>query len=237
MSYHKDMNIKSWQILFLITFITAYLSLLTVPAWAQTASLSVSPTSGTFNQGCTFSVEVKVDTGGAQTDGTDAILFYDPTRFTAKTIRNGTIYQSYPQSNIFEEEGKIAIAGVASVGSPFQGAGTMATIDFEVVEEAPAGLSQLKFDFDPNDKEKTADSNIVDRATTSDILSKVNNGSYTVGTGTCGKTSTVKPIGGTSDSAKVVPTLPQSGAFENTVVLAVVGGALIIIGILGLLIL
>ncbi|KKR81265.1 MAG: hypothetical protein UU73_C0003G0171 [Candidatus Daviesbacteria bacterium GW2011_GWA1_41_61] len=226
---------KLWHVLTLILLITGNLSLIALPALAQTASLSLSPASGTFNQGCTFSVEIKVDTGGNQTDGTDAILFYDPTRFTATDIRNGTVYQSYPQSNIFDSEGKIAIAGVASVSLPFQGVGTLATIDFKVTDTAPTGVSQIKFDFDPNDKEKTSDSNIVDRATTSDILSKVSSGSYTVGTGACSKA--VKPVGGVTDTDKVAPTLPQSGAFENTLALAVVGSVLILIGILGLLLL
>ena len=80
---------KLWHVLTLILLITGNLSLIALPALAQTASLSLSPASGTFNQGCTFSVEIKVDTGGNQTDGTDAILFYDPTRFTATDI--GTI--------------------------------------------------------------------------------------------------------------------------------------------------
>lgn len=234
MTENKKFNVQKLVLGMLGLF--TYLSLAVVPALAQTASLSLSPASGTFNRGCTFSLEVKVDSGGSQTDGTDAILFYDPTRFTATSIRNGTIYQSYPQSNIYESDGKIAIAGVASVSSPFKGVGTLATIDFRVVDEASTGVSQIKFDFDPNDKEKTSDSNIVDRATTSDILSKATSGSYTVGSGTCGSAA-VTPASGGTDTTKNVSTLPQSGVLENTLVLAVVGSALILIGIMGLLLL
>ena len=43
----------------------------------------------------------------------------------------------------------------------------------------------LNFDFDPNNKTKTTDTNVVERGTIADVLSSVTNGTYTVGTGTC----------------------------------------------------
>lgn len=232
-------KMRGFYYTFLIAVICVLnLSWLSTLAYGQTsASLSLSPTSGTFNRGCTFSLDVKVDTGGAQTDGTDAIIFYDPTRFTAINVKTKTIYQSYPQSSIFEEEGKVAIAGVASSTTPFVGAGTLATIDFQVAAQAPTGVTQIKFDFDPNNREKTNDSNIVDRATTSDILSKVNNGSYTIGTGTCKGVSTITPQPTGQGGPTTTDELPQSGSMETTVVLAVAGSALVLIGILGLLLL
>ena len=36
------------------------------------STLSVSPATGTFNRGCTFIIDVNLDTQGAPTDGADA---------------------------------------------------------------------------------------------------------------------------------------------------------------------
>src|SRR3989344_4454303 len=152
---------------------------------AQAATLSLLPSSGTFNKWCTFSVEIKLDTTGAQTDGTDAILIYDSSRLTATAITSGNIYPDYPGNNIDDTSGKITISGLASVSSAFSGQGSLAVVNFTVKENAPTGATQVKFDFDSSDKAKTTDSNVVQRGTASDILNSVVNGSYTIGTGSC----------------------------------------------------
>lgn len=234
----------------MIKKITAYCLLLTVflvlvvPLWpvsvyATGATLSLSPTSGTFNKGCNFTLTINLDTGGAQTDGTDAILFYDPTRFTAQTIHSGTIYSDYPGNNIDVTNGKITVSGLSSVSSAFNGAGALATVDFTVVSSAPTGTSQVKFDFDPADKTKTTDSNVVERGTIADILNQVVDGNFTIGTGTScslNVTPSKKPVGG-PEEATPIPTkapLPTAGVAENTLILAFVGGALTVLGVLGL---
>ncbi len=231
----------------------ATISFSAAPAFATGATLSLSPSTGTFNKGCGFTLSINLDTGGAQTDGTDAILFYDPTRFTANAIHSGTIYADYPGNNIDATNGKITVSGLSSVSSAFSGAGTLATIDFAVADDAPAGTSQIKFDFDPADKTKTTDSNVVERGTVTDILNQVVDGNYTIGTGACGTTNsgttttttnntatgsgvwTKTPVGGPLPTK--TPVLPQSGNISPTVLVAVVGSALTILGILGLAIL
>lgn len=210
------------------------------PALAAGATLSLSPASGTFNKGCNFSLSVIVNTGGVQTDGTDAILFYDPTRFLATKINNGTIYVDYPGNNIDTQNGKITVSGLSSVSSAFVGTGILATIDLKVLDNAPEGLTQIKFDFT---RDSTTDSNVVERGTVSDVLSQVIDGNYTVGSGSCVAVSPTpgKALGG-PDDADLTPTplptktpvLPQSGSVETIVVLAIVGGILTILGILGL---
>ncbi len=239
---------------FIFTF---YFLLVTLPsaAFAESATLSLDPSSGTFNSGCTFSLNVNLDTGGVQTDGADAILVYDTAKFTATSITKGTIYPDYPGNNIDAASGKITISGLASVSTPFSGKGILATINFTVVTEAPAGVTQMTFDFDPNDKAKTTDSNVVERGTVTDILNSVVNGSYTIGTGTCGQNNTVvstsrpstsRPVGAidiSTPSATLAPTyipvpvrktLPEGGTQEVTFAIAIVGGILTVLGILGL---
>lgn len=153
------------------------------------ATLSLSPVSGTFNTGCNFSVNVNVDTGGARTDGTDAMLLYDATKLTATSITNGKIYKDYPADDINTQTGKVIISGLAPAGSPFNGKGTLASVNFAVLPTASAGTTQIKFDFDPNNKDKTTDSNVVENGTVRDVLDSVVNGSYTIGTGDCNSQS------------------------------------------------
>lgn len=251
---------KNIIIIIVISFITVILSPTT---YAQSATLSLSPSSGTFNKGCPFSLDIKLDTGGAQTDGTDAILTYDSSRFSASSIApNTSTYPDFPGNNIDDTNGKITISGLASVSNGFSGQATLATINFVVKDIAQAGVSQIKFDFDPQDKSKTTDSNVVPRGNIFDILNSVVNGSYTVGAGTCvGSSPSPSPSpaagavsrGAPSTGAVATPsaqqpvgaptpppslkTLPPGGTQEVTATLAIVGSVLTVLGILGLVLL
>lgn len=223
------------------------LSLLTFilvnPVSASAATLSLSPASGTFNKGCDFGLDIILDTAGAQTDGTDAILIYDNSRFIADSITAGTIYTDYPGNNIDDATGKITISGLASVNQPFSGKGTFAKISFSVKATAPAGATQIKFDFDGNDRTKTTDSNVVEKETVAEVLSAVTNGNYTIGTGTACTSPTPTllpgtggPGGGISTPSAEIPIkkLPPAGLQQFTFTLAIVGSVLTVLGILGL---
>lgn len=252
----------------IIFFLSFSLGLLALPQIALASTLSLDPATGTFNQGCTFSVNIMVDTEGKQTDGTDAILLYVPSVLNGQSITNGTIYPDFPGNNIDNAAGKITISGLASVSTPFAGKGVLATVKFTVGSSAPAGAAQVKFDFDPNNKDETRDSNVVERGTVVDTLNAVFDGNYVIGTGPCGAGSTVASpspgstvttggsstvtsgttgtftSGGSGGSAKggviistpssEFKTLPPAGSEKLTFTLAIVGGALTILGILGL---
>lgn len=230
-------NIIVMTIIIIITII------LSPAVFAQTATLSLSPSSGTFNKGCPLTLQINLNTGGTQTDGTDAILAYDSTRFSATSISSGAIYPDYPGNNIDDANGKITVSGLASVTAPFSGQGNLATVNLKVTDTAPSGVTQIKFDFDPNDKSKTTDSNVVERGTISDVLNSVVNGSYTIGTGSCvAAGAPVAPGTGvaTPSGAVVQPTprpfeaLPPAGSEQLTLTLAIIGSVLTILGILGL---
>lgn len=224
---------------YLISFLAFSFSLLAFPAgvFAGTATLSLDPATGTFNKSCPFSVNVNLNTGGTQTDGTDAILFYDSSRLTATSVTNGTIYPDYPGNNIDAQNGKITISGLASVSQAFSGQGTLAQINFTVSDTAPTGATSLKFDFDPNNKAKTTDSNVVERGTVVDVLNSVTDGNYTVGAGSCGSSGSGKGgVTPSTSSGTYVPvkTLPEGGTKELTFTLTIVGLSLTVLGILGL---
>ncbi len=218
--------------------------ILTPAVYAQSATLSLSPSSGTFNKSCSFTLDIRLDTAGAQTDGTDAILIYDQSRVTATSITSGSIYTDYPGNSIDDTNGRITVSGLASVTSAFSGQGSLATVNFTVKENAPTGATQIKFDFDPSDKAKTTDSNVVQRGTATDILSSVVNGNYTVGTGSCamvsptpvprGQGAVSTPSGEEKGGEIPLKTLPPAGTEQLTYTLAIVGSILVVLGILGL---
>ncbi len=240
----------------LLSFVSAFLLFtfyFTNLVLAQQATLSLSPSSGTFTKGCQFTVDIKLNTGGGQTDGTDAILLYDNARLSTNNsaIASGNIYPDYPGNNVDEAAGRITVSGLSSVTSAFTGSGTLATVTFTVKSDATDGVGKVRFDFDANDKAKTTDSNVVERGTVSDILSSVVDGTYTVGSGTgCGGAVVTKsgtggvvatPSGGLINktdlgSGKKV-FLPNSGTQELTYTVVIVGATLTILGILGLVLL
>lgn len=235
--------------------------LLASPAYALAASLSLSPTSGTFNKGCPFNLEVKLDTSGAQTAGTDAIVIYDNTKLSATNVTTGSIYADYPGTSPDDATGKVTISGLASFSSSFSGTGTLATINFTVKDTAGTGATIVKFDYDPSGKSATAqclssgantcDSNVVSKDNIADVLSSVVNGSYTIGTGACGAVGGTQPgvgvgqgavgIGATNPltqtpvkEAPPLKALPPAGSEQFTFMVAILGSALTILGILGL---
>lgn len=233
---------KTFAKILLLTVFT-----LASPAQALAATLSLSPSSGTFNRGCDFTLDVMLDTQGAQTDGTDAIILFDSARFTANQIFEGAIYPDYPGNNIEQASGKITVSGLASVTQAFTGTGTLARVSFTVKENAPTGTSQVRFDFDPNDKTKTTDSNVVERETVNDVLSSVVNGSYTIGTGSCTTQTPTAPAGPAGTTFIQTDATPsgvfkdldqavggKTGSEQLTFTLAIVGTVLTILGILGL---
>lgn len=225
--------------------------ILPVSAFAQSATLALSPASGTFNQGCNFSLNITLNTNGAQTDGTDAIVLYDTSRFSATSISQGTLYPDYPGNSIDDNAGKVIVSGLASVDKAYSGAGTLATVNFLVKQTAQAGVAQITFNFTPG---STTDSIVAERSTTSNILGSVTNGSYTVGTGSCSsQTSTTGSTAGgalltgsgqgSSTGSAQLKSLDDftggksTGSEQLTYTIAILGSILTIFGILGLAIL
>lgn len=247
--------------LFSITSLSVILSMAFLPSVATAASLTLSPATGTFNKSCTFNLDVKLDTGGVQTDGTDAIILFDNTRLVANSVTPGNIYSEYPGTNSDNNAGKVTISGLASVSSGFSGTGILATINFTVKDSAATGATIVKFDYDPNGTSygadctksgpNTCDSNVVQRDQQKDVLSSVGNGNYTIGTGSCAGSVGAPPAGsgGQGTTVVVVPstpsaqipvkeipvkTLPPAGSEQLTFTIAIVGSVLTILGILGI---
>lgn len=213
------------------------------PASALAATLSMTPSSGQMNKGCDVTVTIELDTQGSQTDGTDVILTYDPTVLSIQQtdITKGKIYADYPGNSVDSTTGKISVSGIASVSEAYTGKGTFATLKFKVNSAAAAASTNVSFDFDPNNKTKTTDSNVVERGTIADVLSSVTNGAYTVGSGSCAQGigapgASTLPLSTPVASVAALPTstLPEAGLLDNTILVASVGTLLVILGIAGI---
>jgi hypothetical protein len=191
------------------------------------------------------------------------IIIYNPAQLSITTdqITKGTIYPEYPGISVDSAGGKIGISGVSAVANPYTGSGVFAKFKFKVASTLATGTPiNLSFDFDPNNKTKTTDSNVIERGTIADVLSTVTNGTYTVGTGNCAAGITASPsplasgFGGqgqtlpnttstnpTSSQSAQYPVyqpninqLPNAGLFDNTMALTAVGVILVVLGIAGL---
>jgi hypothetical protein len=149
------------------------------------AILSLDPATRTSHTSCNIQAKIIVDTGGRKTDGADVILNFNPDDLEATSITQGSIYERYPNENMDNSAGKVTISGIAPIGVPYSGKGTFATVNFKVKGGTDSKNTEVKFDFDPNNKSKTTDSNVVENTTIKDLLDSVSNGSYFVDKSQC----------------------------------------------------
>lgn len=117
-------------------------------------------------------VTVIVDTGSRVVDGVDLIIHYDPKILEATSggLLKGSILDEYPTMSADVSKGLISISGISSLQNGFKGTGQFATINFKA---KVAGKTSLTIDF--KGKGSTIDSNLVEAATSKDILEQVVN--------------------------------------------------------------
>lgn len=198
------------SIIFLI-FITVINFIRPVPAYAA-ASLSLSPASSTKAVGNTFSVDIVVDTGGDAIGGVTAILTYDTTRLQAQStaLTPGPIFGTSvsPFTNSIDATTGQIRYDSGTLGTAYTGRGTLATMTFRAIA---VGTAQVNFTFNPS---STTGTSLVAAATgPTNLLTTVNNGTYTItSTGTGG-------------------TLPPTGAVENTLLLLAGGIVFLTMGL------
>ncbi len=150
--------------------------------FANASTLILSPASGSFTSGQTFTVDINLNTAGAAVDGVD--LFYlrypsnilevqDSNAGTAGVqIAPGTLF-SQTLTNIADAAtGRITFSAVTTGGTTYNGSGKLATITFKAVGN---GTAAVTFDFSPG---STSDTNVAGAG--ADTLTSVTNGSYTV---------------------------------------------------------
>lgn len=170
-------------VLFLLSTLYFLFSVGSVSA-ASSATLALSPASGTFVVNTPFDVGVYLNTNGAKVDGVDIKLNYESAKLEAQLITPETsVFPDFPTKTINATTGKITVSATAAVGSPYSNttATKMVTIRLKPLT---AGSTSVTFDFTAG---ATTDSNVVENQTNLDILTAVTNANYTL-TATSGGT-------------------------------------------------
>lgn len=132
-------------------------------------SLTVPKTSFSVTE--VVPVSVIVDTAQQTVDGVDLVVQFDPKILEASSagMIKGRIFDEYPAVSVDSKKGLIAISGIASLENSFKGKGIFATLNLRA--KTP-GKTSLTIDFQ---KGSTTDSNLVETATSKDILEVVDN--------------------------------------------------------------
>lgn len=211
---------KTAILTFSLVLFSAFLLLLAKPTAAYaSASLSLSPATATKNVNDTFAVDIILDTGGDAVSGATALLNFDATQLRVNDddantagiqIANGPIFNQVLANTVDNSAGTIRFDAGGLGGAGYTGHGTMATIHFKALA---AGTAQVSFTFDPNSTTDT--SQVAAASGPTNLLTTVNNGTYTINT---------------SGSTTTPTTLPSTGALEDTIMLLVGGLGLFAVG-------
>lgn len=150
------------------------------------ASLALSPSSGTYNKGCDFFIDVNMDAAIFDIDGVDLVLKYDKDRVQATEITTVTTFNNIGIDFVYKEynndTGMLYFTGVSRLNKPLKGTGKLATLNFKVKTSASTGEAKMEILRDPN---SVTMSNIIEVGTVENKLEVVVNGNYTVGSGSC----------------------------------------------------
>lgn len=140
------------------------------------AVLSLSPDSGQITAGESVFVKINLDTGGQATDGTRAVLRFDPTRLAVEEINHEiAVYANYPVKEIDNQTGRVVVSGIINPDEdPFQGQGVLATLRLKGLR---VGQAALGFEFTPGE---TVDSNVALTKSGEDLLVKTVGAVYSV---------------------------------------------------------
>lgn len=135
------------------------------------ARISLTSTRLNYAVGEIIKVVVAVNTGGRLIDGVDLIVRFNPQvlEIAPGGLSKGKIFSEYPLLSQDDKTGLISISGVSGVKESFTGQGEFAILTLKA--KLP-GRTTLAIDFQ---KGTTTTSNLVESATSKNILGNVDN--------------------------------------------------------------
>jgi hypothetical protein len=132
------------------------------------ASLSLSPNTGVYNVGSTFTAKVNVNTAGAAINAAEGALGFNPSELSVVSLTKGSIFGLWAVEPTFSNSaGTISFGGGSPTGYT-GGAGTVLSITFKV---KASGTSKVTF---KNGSILAAD------GLGTNVLTSMNGGSYTL---------------------------------------------------------
>ena len=207
----------------LLSILLSFVFLLGIvtPAYgAGNATLDLSPLTAAKKVDNLFSVEIRVNTGGAAVNTIKAYLTFDPNVLEVLSIStSGSVATIFTENEPDNLNGTIHITGAAS-GNGYTGTnGLVATLNLRA---KAVGTSTLTF---------TSDSRVISSTDNTDVLNftALKNGSYTVsGAAASGTTSTA---GGDTTTTASGSALPSSGLYDSAITLIVIAFSLVFGGL------
>lgn len=153
------------------------------PQAAATATLSLSPSSGNFNIGEIFSIDIQLNTGGAQIVAVAAYLRYDKAKLEVASIDpSGSVFAYEAENTIDADNGRIFITR----GQPTPGVNGSSLQVARVNFKGLAAVSGSAITLDFTGVDANGDSGaILNDGLGSDVLSAVSNGSYNISAASC----------------------------------------------------
>ncbi len=135
------------------------------------AKISLVVSKNNFKTGDIIPVSVVIDTAGRLINGVDLIIQFDPkiVDATDKDIIKGNLFDDYPMATVDSVKGLILISGISNAQKGIKVSGQFVAINFKA---KALGKTSLTIDFE---KGTTTHSNLVETATLSNILEKVDN--------------------------------------------------------------
>lgn len=109
-------------------------------SFASEADLTLTPSSGVFTNGKTFSVSISVDSRDANINAVDAKLKYDNSILSVQSLsKNGSALSLFAQEPSYSQaDGTVTLSGGAT--SPFSGKKTVLSITFKPLKEGTAKI-------------------------------------------------------------------------------------------------
>jgi hypothetical protein len=161
----KLLNNKTWYIR--LAFFAAALSFL--PSVTEAAILRVSPNTGVYTVGNTFTVQVIMNTQGAAVNASDAVLSFNPRELSVVSVnRSSSVFNLWTQEPTYSNTaGTISFGG--GLPSGYTGSqGSILTISFRALV---AGTPKVSF---------SSGSVLAADGLGTNVLSQMNGGAYTI---------------------------------------------------------
>ena len=137
--------------------------------------MMILPTTDTVSLNEEFEVTVTLSADGLVLDGADAIVSFDPEKLEAVSIRESSLFSSYPRKTTDNSAGEVKITGF---GNPdrkeLEQESDFAYITFRAISP---GEAMINFEFEPG---KTNLSVMVEKDTSKNVLGEVSGGAVDI---------------------------------------------------------
>ncbi len=125
----------------LLPLFISVVSLFSLPIAAWAASISLSPATGVYTSGSTFTVQVRVNTGGAAINAADGTISYNPRELSVVSVSKGSVFNLWTSEPSFSNSaGTVSFSGGSPTGYTGSG-GTVISITFRALTSGSSKVS------------------------------------------------------------------------------------------------